>query len=684
MEDTKYTNPIVLEDSEEEAPEMELGPIVAHILSNFEKAKTNRRDSEERWLRAYKNYRGRPDQAESFLSTEKSKVFIKITKTKTLAAYGQILDIILSENKVPITIDPTPVPEGTTDTAHIDIEKAEKYEETPPTVDVIGYAGDGNDIIPGESLTDRAMRMISKAWEGVKGEKGPATKKGDIAIDPAKESAKGMERRIKDQMVEADGASNLKKALLECVMLGTGIIKGPFYTEKEYPRWNDQGEYDPVKKIVPKSSHSSIWNIYPDPDCTGMDDCEWIIERHRKTRTEINKLKKQPFFREEKIECALERGPNYTDEYWEQDLHEGVSKQTRERFLVLEYWGMMKKELLETIDGFDMPEDSSDMDMLNVNCWVCNGEVIRLVVNPFKPARIPYFRVPYEEDPYNFFGVGLPENMDDSQSLMNGFARLAIDNAVLAGNVMLEVDEENLVPGTSFDIYSGKIWRRQGGAPGQSVFATTFPNTGQTNMQMYREFRQLADETTGIPSALHGQTGISGIGRTASGISMLLGAATLSIKTVIKNIDDYLLEPLAKAYFAFNMQFDFNEKYLGDLDIKANGVSSLLSKESLSQRLLQFLQVTSADPDLRARRNDEYVLKSIAQVLDLNPDEVTLDAERAALKAKLMQNQEGQKPQQSPGMGGETNPSNEIAGTAGTPMPGTDQFSGNMGGNMNE
>ena len=34
--------------------------------------------------------------------------------------------------------------------------------------------------------------------------------------------------------------------------------------------------------------------------------------------------------------------------------------------------------------------------------------------------------------------------------------------------------------------------------------------------------------------------------RTASGMSMLLGAASLNIKTVIKNLDDFLLKPLGE------------------------------------------------------------------------------------------------------------------------------------------
>ena len=43
--------------------------------------------------------------------------------------------------------------------------------------------------------------------------------------------------------------------------------------------------------------------------------------------------------------------------------------------------------------------------------------------------------------------------------------------------------------------------------------------------------------------------------RTASGMSMLLGAASLNIKTVVKNLDDFLLKPLGESYFQWNMQF---------------------------------------------------------------------------------------------------------------------------------
>ena len=42
-------------------------------------------------------------------------------------------------------------------------------------------------------------------------------------------------------------------------------------------------------------------------------------------------------------------------------------------------------------------------------------------MNPFTPAILPYYAVPFEVNPYSFFGVGIAENMDDTQTLMNGF-----------------------------------------------------------------------------------------------------------------------------------------------------------------------------------------------------------------------------------------------------------------------
>jgi hypothetical protein len=215
-------------------------------------------------------------------------------------------------------------------------------------------------------------------------------------------------------------------------------------------------------------------------------------------------------------------------------------------------------------------------------------------------------------------------------------------------------------------------------------------------MQMFDKARVLADESTGFPSFAHGQTGVSGVGRTASGISMLMSAANGSIRNVVKNIDDYLLAPLGKAFFNFNMQFDFDKEIKGDLEVKARGTESLMANEVRSQRLMQFLQVVQ-NPALAPFARMDYIVREIAKSMDLDPDKVGNNMAEAAVQAEILkQFQAANPPEPQPGVPGPpaAGPQGAPAGvqvqdtqgsgggTIGTgtvPTPGEQGFSGNTG-----
>ena len=103
-----------LEDSEDSnVTDVEVKGIANHVMSQFKKSEDYRYDDETRWVRAYRNYRGIYGPDVQFTEAEKSRVFIKVTKTKTLAAYGQIADVLFAGNKFPISIEPTELPEST-------------------------------------------------------------------------------------------------------------------------------------------------------------------------------------------------------------------------------------------------------------------------------------------------------------------------------------------------------------------------------------------------------------------------------------------------------------------------------------------------------------------------------------------------------------------------------------------
>ena len=633
---------IVLEDSEDtNMDDADTSKIIPFIMERYNRAEDYRRQDEERWLRAYRNYRGIYGPEVQFTEAEKSRVFIKVTKTKTLAAYGQIADVLFAKNSFPISIDPTELPDGIVEDVSFDPALPEELREDKKSepVSPYGFRGDGKELPAGatsKTLQELLNPELDKKLEPINGLQPTAgTTPTSVTFSPAMIAAKKMQKKIQDQLEESSASKHLRNTAFEMALFGTGIMKGPFAVDKEYPSWDDEtGAYSPVFKTMPQVSHVSVWNFYPDPDANNMDEAQFVIERHKLSRSQLRALKRRPYFRSSVIEEVISFGENYVKSYWEDDLSDYAPESGVERFEVLEYWGMVDVSMLME-QGVDIPRELEDADELQANVWICNGKLLRMVMNPFKPAKIPYMAAPYELNPYSFFGVGIAENMDDTQTLMNGFMRMAVDNAVLSGNLLIEVDETNLVPGQDLSVYPGKVFRRQGGAPGQAIFGTKFPNVAGENLQLFDKARVLADESTGFPSFAHGQTGVQGIGRTASGISMLMGAATGSIKNVIKNVDDYLLRPLGEGMFRFNMQFDFDPEIKGDLEVKARGTESLMANEVRSQRLMQFMQVAS-QPALAPFAKFQYIIREIAKSLDLDPDKVTNNMSDAAIQAELM------------------------------------------------
>ena len=678
---------IVLEDTDNsEEIDYQTNNIIPYIMERYHRAEDYRKQDEERWLRAYRNYRGVYGPDVQFTEAEKSRVFIKVTKTKTLAAYGQIVDVLFANNKFPLSVDPTELPDGVVSDVSFDPMEPQQLRESEADdiVSPYGFKGDGRDIPAGataKTLTE-SLGPLKDKFDNIDNLKeGVGKTPSAVTFSPAMIAAKTMQKQIHDQLTESNASKHLRSTAFEMALFGTGVMKGPFAVDKEYPNWNEEGDYDPIFKTVPQVTHVSVWNFYPDPDANNMDEAQYVIERHKMSRSQLRALKKRPFFRASVIDDAISLGENYDKEYWEDDLSDYAPEHGIERYEVLEYWGMVDTEMLEE-QGVDIPDELMAMDELQANVWICNGKLLRMVLNPFKPATIPYMASPYELNPYSFFGVGVAENMDDTQTLMNGFMRMAVDNAVLSGNLLIEVDETNLVPGQDLSVYPGKVFRRQGGAPGQAIFGTKFPNVAQENLQLFDKARVLADESTGFPSFAHGQTGVSGVGRTASGISMLMNAASGSIKNVIKNVDDYLLKPLGEGLFRFNMQFNFDSRIRGDLEVKARGTESLMANEVRSQRLMQFMQVAS-NPSLAPFAKFQYIIREIAKSLDLDPDKVTNNMGEAAIQAELMkQFQQEQQQQGAPAGANPMDTSGAGGGNIGVgqaPTPQEQGFSGNAG-----
>lgn len=647
-----------------------VNPIISFIKEKKGEAERSRNSKEQQWLDNVNALRGRDSGNSLRPETELKSVYVRTTATKTKAAFAQISEALLGNENFPISIEPTIVPEGILEFAHI---KSETEEDQRNPLDV-GFAGDGLELQPGataQQVSEILGSAYNKNLDPTMFADGPDITGQGAQLQPAKQAARMMEKRIFDQLEETKAKTALRKSLYEACMLGTGAMKGPFAENVLKNKYTEQG-YEAETKMVPRLDFVSIWDLYIDPNAYNTEDIAWVIQKHRLNKTQLRALNNMPRFDRDAIERLAMGNGNYMTSSYETTLRpEANYENEQDLYEVLEYWGYLDVDVARDMYQLDV---GNAQGSVQVNCWVSGNEVLRVMVNPFTPARIPYFIFPYEQDPYSIYGIGVPELMQDLQVLMNGMTRLAVENAMLSGNVILDVDTSALRQSEDLSIYPGKVFERMAGSQGQAVNAIQIPNVANQNMQMFSQFRQMVDEATGLPSVLHGQTGVSGTGRTSSGLAMLMDNASNTIKNVIRNIDDHLLKPIGQAYFQWNMQFMTKEfpEIKGDLEIKPLGSANLISKERKAAKLQTFLQL-STNPALAPFIKLPTLIKELAVQMDVSPEEILNSPEEATAYAQLqaMMQQKQQQAQATPAEGT-------------PPVPGEPGFTGNTEGAGNQ
>ena len=174
---------------------LDISGIIPFVMDRYKRADDYRQQDEDRWLRSYRNYRGIYGSDVQFTEAEKSRVFIKVTKTKTLAAYGQIVDVLFASNKFPLTVEPTVLPEGVVADVHFDPKEPEQLRESELDKEVspYGFMGDGKEIPAGATAKTLAESLgpLEDKLDGIEGLKeGVGKTPTAITFSPAMIAAK--------------------------------------------------------------------------------------------------------------------------------------------------------------------------------------------------------------------------------------------------------------------------------------------------------------------------------------------------------------------------------------------------------------------------------------------------------------------------------------------------------------
>jgi hypothetical protein len=220
-----------------------------------------------------------------------------------------------------------------------------------------------------------------------------------------------------------------------------------------------------------------------------------------------------------------------------------------------------------------------------------------------------------------------------------------VDNAAISAGPIIEANVDLLSPGEDAnDLYPFRVFQRGGVGPeaaSKAINVSKLPSYTGNFMKMIEMWMTMADETTSIPRYMHGDnTNVTGAGRTATGLSMLMGASNIILKDQVKNFDEGITKQFIKAMYFWNMDLNPKPGIKGDFNIVAKGSTSLIAKEVRAEHLNQFLNITNNPVDLQYTRRDN-VLREMTKSLDLDElgliktqTEVQVDKERTAAQAK--------------------------------------------------
>lgn len=147
-------------------------------------------------------------------------------------------------------------------------------------------------------------------------------------------------------------------------------------------------------------------------------------------------------------------------------------------------------------------------------------------------------------------------------------------------------------------------------------------------------FQAFADELT-TPRYMYGDQNVGGAGKTASGLSMLMGAANIAIKSLVKSFDDDVTIPFITALYHWNMQWNTDVTVKGDYNVVAMGSTNLVAKELRAQQHQILLGVTS-NPRFEGMTDDKKWLSHVFRDSEMPEDIVRSDEEFRAWKQEQM------------------------------------------------
>lgn len=615
--------------------------LAAYIRQCWQVAVDAKRPITERMLRALRARNGEyePDKLAMITEQGTSAIYMRLTDEKCTAAESWLEDILLPPGEEPWDIGPTPRPSLRPDQEEA-LEAEKQRRALAFAQAMLAQEAARGGFATMEQAQARLQALVAEITDELEHRLNVERTK------LAREEADRLQEFLEDVVVESQWRAALRQVISDLVQYPAGILKGPVLRIEDALDWTAEAGMATVQKIVKRFERVSPFDIFPSPSSTEIDD-GWLIERHRLSRQDLIRLKGVAGYQDRAIDLVLEfHGQQPYGQQPATDLHSATdsgdaSRQAAEdrphqdrdpdgRIEALQFWGSVQGRMINEWGGIE-GEEIDALAEYEVEAWLVGEFVIKLILNPDKIGRKPYYKASFRDKVGSFWGRGLPELIEDCQDACNAAARNLVNNMGIASGPQVTVDVSRMEPGQDItSVYPWKVWQVDGSSGGGTTSPVQFYQPQvmvEGLLKVYEFFSNEADNKTGVPKYAYGSNeGRTGALATASGLAMMVSNASKSIKKVVRNVDFGIIVPSITRVYCWVMVYDqeARESYRGDAVIVARGSSSLVVKEQQQLRRQEALKVLTSPAVLQiiGRRGLAQVLRDVLTGLDIEAEDV--------------------------------------------------------------
>ena len=398
----------------------------------------------------------------------------------------------------------------------------------------------------------------------------------------------------------------------------------------------------------------SPFDLYWTPGVADIEDGN-VIQRSRLTRSEINDLLDLPGFNTDEVRAVLdEYGRGGLVDNWDTTDAERAILESREdpRFnqsgliACLEFQGNAQGRYLLDM-GMDPSLIPDPLRDYYIDAWLIGRHVIKQQLSPSPRKRHQYYVTSFEKVPGNPCGNGLPDLLADISSVANATLRALVNNLSISSGPQVTVNDDRLSDGEDGEqLYPWKRWHVKSDPFGNNsekaveFFSPT--SNSQELLAVYMAFSNLADEHSAIPKFMTGSPPQGGLGRTASGLSMLMQNTSKILQTVASNVDRDVIDPVITNLLDMVMLTDDTGLLSGEEKIRVLGVAVAQQRETQRARQLEFLQMTAnpIDMSIIGPKGRAQVLRNVATEIGLPGENIVPSDEEMDAKEKQQAQQQ--------------------------------------------